>query len=47
MDDAAVRGILLQGAGKAFDASLLDLFLERVISRKSTNSSPSPRRISA
>jgi putative nucleotidyltransferase with HDIG domain len=47
MDDAAVRGILLQGAGKSFDAALLDLFLERIISPKKTPAAPPPRRISA
>jgi putative nucleotidyltransferase with HDIG domain len=47
MDDAAVRGILLQGAGNSFDASLLDLFLERIISPKKTPAPPPPRRISA
>ena len=48
MDDAAVRGILLQGAGKSFDGPLLDLFLERIISPKSTKTTaPPPRRISA
>ena len=49
MDDTAVRGILLQGAGKAFDAALLDLFLERVISSRApkTITPPAPQRISA
>jgi putative nucleotidyltransferase with HDIG domain len=46
MDDAAVRGILLQGAGKSFDTALLDLFLERIISPKKTPASPT-RRMSA
>jgi putative nucleotidyltransferase with HDIG domain len=31
MDDARVRAILLDGAGKQFDAALLDVFLNRVI----------------
>jgi putative nucleotidyltransferase with HDIG domain len=51
MDDAAVRAILLQGAGKSFDAALTDLFLERVISPKPGKTKPAtpppPRRISA
>jgi putative nucleotidyltransferase with HDIG domain len=43
MDDAKVRSILMEGAGKAFDASLVDLFLDRVVSPKASG----PRRISA
>jgi putative nucleotidyltransferase with HDIG domain len=32
MEDAKVRGILMEGAGRLFDASLVDLFLQRVVS---------------
>lgn len=34
LDDAKVRSILLDGSGKAFDPALVDLFLERVVSRR-------------
>lgn len=32
MDDSQVRSMLTEGGGKSFDASLVDLFLERVVS---------------
>lgn len=32
MDEAQVRSMLTEGSGKLFDASLVDLFLERVVS---------------
>jgi putative nucleotidyltransferase with HDIG domain len=35
MDDAKVRGILMDGSGKLFDPALVDVFLDRVISPKS------------
>jgi HD-GYP domain-containing protein (c-di-GMP phosphodiesterase class II) len=31
MEDARVRQILVEGAGKAFDPALVELFLEHVI----------------
>ena len=34
MDDAKVRGILMDGSGKLFDPALVDVFLDRVISPK-------------
>jgi putative nucleotidyltransferase with HDIG domain len=36
MDDARVRAILLDGAGKQFDAALIDLFLTRVVTPPQT-----------
>ena len=46
MDDAKVRSILMEGSGKQFDASLVDLFLDRVASRGAAGT-PDPRRLSA
>jgi hypothetical protein len=44
MDDARVRAILMDGAGKQFDAALLDLFLNRVITPPQARG---PRKMSA
>lgn len=43
MEEAQVRSMLTESAGKSFDASLVDLFLERVVSARTQG----PRRISA
>jgi putative nucleotidyltransferase with HDIG domain len=44
LDDARVRQILQEGAGKAFDPGLVELFLDRVIT---ANASGKPKRMSA
>jgi putative nucleotidyltransferase with HDIG domain len=47
MDDAKVRQILLDGAGKLFDPALVDLFLQHVITRAPARSASTARRKSA
>ena len=40
MDAVTVRGVLLEGAGKAFDPALVDLFLERVVKLPTSHAGP-------
>jgi len=44
LDDEKVRQILLEGAGKAFEPALVDLFLDRVIVAAGSSK---PKRMSA